>query len=460
MTAEPAAAAEPARPAGPLAVLQDGLTVAAGSSRLLRGPSIYLGLLTLALAGPGLTSQLWVLSWSESVDLFSQADVDAANQVIGLSAVLLAVALAGIVAVAIEGGAIGAMLIAGRVTGRPVTLRLALERSRRVFWRLVRAALVIGLIEVVASIAWRAVTDGPQTIDGVPNLGVEPIPGAFVAMPFIFSTVAIVVADDGARAALRRSARLARQRLRLAVALAAFGLLSGVLEALALGSGLDLIVRLTDGLNLDVTAGAASLALAIVLGLAIVTAAGSLVFTVSALVSAPQIVAWDRLGLPTLGLPPAEPPPAEVAPAEPTLDVLVPTDTPVPAAALASAVAVVHTPTVLAALAPDAADALGQAPAPPAVVPPAPAPPVVVPPVVVPPAPAFAPSETEAAGPAAATPESPAMPVWGAPPPAASAWAIAAATPSRFRWVTIPMRLAIAGLWLIAIALMLGGPPG
>jgi hypothetical protein len=52
------------------------------------------------------------------------------------------------------------------------------------------------------------------------------------------------------------------------------------------------------------------------------------------------------------------------------------------------------------------------------------------------------------------------MPVWGAPPPAASAWAIAAATPSRFRWVTIPMRLAIAGLWLIAIALMLGGPPG
>jgi len=213
---------------------------------------------------------------------------EAHRQVLPVRDPAQAVALAGIVAVAIEGGAIGAMLIAGRVTGRPVTLRLALERSRRVFWRLVRAALVIGLIEVVASIAWRAVTDGPQTIDGVPNLGVEPIPGAFVAMPFIFSTVAIVVADDGARAALRRSARLARQRLRLAVALAAFGLLSGVLEALALGSGLDLIVRLTDGLNLDVTAGAASLALAIVLGLAIVTAAGSLVFTVSALVSAPE----------------------------------------------------------------------------------------------------------------------------------------------------------------------------
>jgi hypothetical protein len=437
-----------ARPTGPVSVLADGLTVAASSSRLLRGPSIYLGLLTLALAGPGLTSQLWVLSWSESVDLVSRADVDAANQVIGFSAILLAVALAGIVAVSIEGGAIGAMLIAGRVTGRPVTLRLALERSRRVFWRLVRAALVIGVIEIIASIAWRAVTNAPQTIEGVPNLGVEPIPGAIVSMPFIFSTIAIVVADDGARAALRRSARLARQRLRLAAALAAFALLSGVLEALALGSGLDLIVRLTEALNLDVTAGAASLVVAILLGLAIVTAAGSLVFTVSALVSAPQIVAWDRLGLPTLGLPPAaeaapaEPTPAEAAPAEPTPGEPVPTDALVPAVALASAMAVAPTSTALDALTPNAADVLVPAPAPPAV--------------------ALAPAGTEAAGPGPATPESPAVTARGAPAPpeAPSAWAIGAATPLRFRWVTIPMRLAIVSLWLTALALVLGGLPG
>ena len=297
--------AEPARPAGPLAVLADGLTVAAGSSRLLRGPSIYLGLLTLALAGPGVVSRLWVLSWTGSVDLASPPAIDAANGAIGLSDALLVLAVGGLLAVSIEGGAIGAMLIAGRVMERPVTLRIALERSRRVFWRLVRAALAIGLIEIVASFAWRAVTNAPSTIDGVPNLGIEPIPGAIASLPFIYSSVAIVVADDGTRAALRRSMRLAGQRLPLAVALALFALLSGVLEALALGSGLDLIVRLTEGLHLDVAAGGASLLLAIALGLVIVTAAGSLVFTVSALVSAPQIVAWHRLGLPTDGLPAA-----------------------------------------------------------------------------------------------------------------------------------------------------------
>jgi hypothetical protein len=113
--------------------------VAAGSSRLLRGPSIYIGLLTLALAGPGVVSQLWVLSWAESVDLVSLAADDAASEAIGLAVILVVAAAAGLIAVSIEGGAIGAMLIAGRVTGRAVTLRVAVERSRRVFWRLVRA---------------------------------------------------------------------------------------------------------------------------------------------------------------------------------------------------------------------------------------------------------------------------------------------------------------------------------
>ena len=307
-----------ARPAGPVSVLGDGLTVAAGSSRLLRGPSIYLGLLTLALVGPGVVSELWVLSWSGSVDLFSVAEVDAANEAIGRSVWLIFLAAVGLAAVSIEGGAIGAMLIAGRVTGRAVDLRLAVERSRRVFWRLVRVALMVGVLEFIASAAWRAATNAPPVLDNVPNVSIEPIPGAIVSLPFIYSTVAIVVGDDGARAALRRSAGLVRRRVRLAIALAAFALMSGVIESLALGSGLDLIVRVTEVLHLDVTTGGASLFLAMGLALAIVTAVGSLVFTVSALVSAPQVVAWDRLGLPTGGLPAAEPvPPAVERVAEP-----------------------------------------------------------------------------------------------------------------------------------------------
>ena len=394
---------EPARRAGPVSVLADGLTVAAGSSRLLRGPSIYLGLLTLALAGPGVISRLWVLSWSGSVDLASQSAIDAANGAIGLSNVLLVLAVAGLVAVSIEGGAIGAMLIAGRVMERPLTLRVALERSRRVFWRLVRAALAVGLIEIVASFAWRAATNAPSTIDGVPNLGIEPIPGAMVSLPFIYSSVAIVVADDGTWAALRRSMRLARQRLPLAAGLAAFALLSGVLEGLALGSGLDLIVRLTEVLHLDVAVGGASLLLAVAVGLVIVTAAGSLVFTVSALVSAPQIVAWQRLGLSTGGLPAA-------VPGEPMAEPLDEPDLAVTGAAVTGAAVASVPPGIVV-------DQVDQPVAPP----------------WEPPAEVFVPAPSTAV--------------------------LAPAAQARFRWVTRPMRLAVVGLWLVAVASSLCGPP-
>ena len=393
---------EPARPAGPLAVLADGLSVAAGSSRLLRGPSIYLGLLTLALAGPGVVSQLWVLSWSDSIDLTSQAVVDAANEAIGLSSFLLVLALGGLIAVSIEAGAIGVVLIGGRVMARPVTLRLALERSRRVFWRLVRAALAIGVIEIAVSLAWRFATNAPAMVDGVPNVGLEPVPGAIASAPFIYSTVAIVIADDGTRAALRRSVRLARQRAKLTVALAAFALLSGVLEGLALGSGLDLIVRVTEGLHLDIAAGGASLVLAIGLGLAIVTATGSLIFTVSAIVSAPQIVAWDRLGLSTDGLPAAPP-------ADPVVEPAAEADVAPPTSLMAEAVAA---------------------------------------------------SVAEPVGEPLGAPEPPMAPAWsGAPVSEPNAWALAAAAQPRFRWVTIPMRLTAVGLWLVVIASIVGGPP-
>jgi cell division septation protein DedD len=381
-------------------VLADGLTVAAGSSRLLRGPSIYLGLLTLALVGPGVVSELWVLSWSGRVDLVSTAEVDAANEAIGRSAFLLAVAVAGLVAVSIEGWAIGAMLIAGRVTGRPVTLRIAIERSRRVFWRLVRVALMVGALEIIAGAAWRFATHAPPVLGDMPNVTLEPIPGAIVSLPFIYSTVAIVVADDGARAALRRSARLARQRLPLAAALTAFALLSGVVEGLALGSGLDLIVRVTEVLHLDVASGGASLFLAVVLALAIVTAAGSLVFTVSALVSAPQVVAWHRLGEPLAGMPAAVVAAAEAAEPEPT-------------------------------------------PAEPEPTPAEPEP--------TPAEPEPTPAEPE---PTPAEPEP-----TPAPTPAPSAWQMAAERPVPFRWMTVPMRLTAIGMWLVALASLLGGSP-
>lgn len=417
------------RQAGAIAVLAEGLNVVTGSSKLLRRGSIYIGLLTLALAGPGVLAGIWVLSGAGSDDLVALFEAPGAGNDLGVTVILLVAAGIALIAVSIEGGAIGAMLIGGRVLGRPVTLRLALERSRRVFWRLVRAAILVGIVELIASVVWRAVTNAPRLPGDVPNFNIEPLVGAIVAVPFIFASVAIVIADDGARAALRRSARIARGHVRLTFALAAFALLSGFLESFALGSGLDLILRLTELLQLDITTGGASLALAILLALLVVTATGSLVFTVAALVSAPQIVAWDRLGLPLTGLPPVDAPATDATAAavdDPSADLMPamarPFDELAPTAEPVAGVPMVTAPVpadiVLGAVAQPVA--IGE----------------------------LQPVPVTASG-------------WGQPVVAQplSAWAAAAETPPRFRWVTLPMRLTVIGLWLIAAALLLGGAP-
>ena len=151
---------------------------------------------------------------------------------------------------------------------------------------------------------------------------------------------------------------------------------------LALGSALDLIIRLVEPLHLDLTAGGPSFLLAAALALAVIMAAGSLIFTVAAIVSAPQVVAWVRLGLPTHGLPAAAPEP------EP-----------------------------LAAGRRARGGARGGA---------------------------------RAAGVLGVDP--------GARPRAPGRRRRQRQAP--FRWVTIPMRLVAAGIWLIAIASLVAGPPG
>lgn len=358
MTSAPFAAA---RPVGPRAVLGDGLTVVASNSRLLRTASIYIGLLMVGLAGPGVVAGLTLLDWEASFEVGAAIDDELAGAV-GRAGILILMAFVGAIIVTVEGSAIGVTLVTGRVLDRSIALRDALRRSRRVFWRLVRAGVIVGLVQLAVSHAWQ-IAIGVTSIGDFESLTSEPIPSAIATAPLLYATVAIVLADDGARAGLQRSIRVARAAPLLTAVLMAFGLLSSFIQAFALGSGLDLIVRLTDALHLDISAGGPSFMVGAALALIVVMAAGSLLFTVSAVVAAPQIVAWTRMGLPVDGLPVPAPEPRE--PIEP----------------------------------------------------PAPAPPVVAP----------------------------------------SAWAAAAAAPPRFRWVTVPMILTIAAMWLIAGASLIGG---
>ena len=414
-TAPPTAAARPET--RPTAVLAEAFTLAAGSSRLLRRASIYIGLLMLALAGPGVVAGLALLGSTDAFDPSAPLDEELATEA-GRALILIALALVGAIIAGVEGAAIGITLLAGRVMDRPISLAAALQRSRRVFWRLIRAGLIVVAVEMGASIVWGLAT-GAVKLDDLENLTTEPIASAIATLPFVWATVAIVLADDGARAALRRSMSIARRNRLLTVALGLFGLLAGVVQTFALGSGLDLITRLTEALHLDITAGGLSFLLAAALALAIVMAAGSLLFTVTAIVNAPQVVAWSRLGLPLDGLPTEGLPTVSVA-------------------ASSVATSLVESPPLAA---------------PPPASPPVAAPPPASPPVDVP-----LPDAASAAlaSPDPASPELALRPQgwWQpAPPqPPPNAWAVAAAREEPFHWVTLPMRLTVIGMWLIAIA--------
>ena len=424
------AGAIPAAPPRPLTALTEGISAAAATARPLRTASIYLGLLTAAFAGPAVAVFLWIESIAASIppDTGPGPGADAIADLELRSVTLILVAVLGVIAVMIEGAAIGIFLMAARVTGRPVSLRAAIERSRQVFWRLVRVGVLAGVVQGIAGYVWVTVTNPPAAGD-VPDVSVDPFVGTLVTIPFLYANVGVVLADDSGRNAIRRSFWLVRRYKRLAVALGLFAILSGVVETLALGSGLDIVIRLFDALHLDPAAGGASLAATFLLALALVAAVGSLLFTVGAVVSAPQVVAWVGVGQPVNGVA------AEAGGSLPVERV----DTTAVTAPATAAELVAPT----------------QEPAPPTSAPEPgiePDAPVIDPaPVEAPFTPVAAPTEPEAAvAPPADVPPAAPVTYWGTVPE----------RHAPFRWVTLQMRLVIVATWVIAFAVFATWRPG
>jgi hypothetical protein len=277
-----------------------------------------------------------------------------------------------------------------------------LLRARQVFWRLLGATILLAIVQLVVSAIYRLAIGTPPAPGpaGIPAFTVDPVPAVLVAIPFVLTTGSIVICDDGVLAAFRRSARLIARARRLGVALALFALLSGFVEGLALASGFDILLRITGVLHLDVSAGTASYLASALIGLAILMAIGSLVFTVAAVIAAPQVIALVRLGVPLTGL-------RRVA------------DVPV-----------VDTPGVDAYhLGVPGVTTASTWPASPAD----------------PPIPGDVTGPAVPSGPAASQPEAGTEPL--------------RAPRGRVRWITVPMRLLAIALWVIAVSSVLVGPP-
>ena len=284
--------APPARPVWPrmTKVLAGSLDLVTQSRIPLRNASLYFGLLGLITAGPVAVA---LIADAPNFDPVTFEGLSWGTILAGIIASLALIAInvdAQIIAVAILGGA---------KAGQPLTLREALRRSRQAFWPMFRAILLVGILSTILALILDAVLGGAlgRTTDAA-GVSSQLLVGLLTA-PFVYAGAGVVLGNVQAMESLRRSARLSRRRLRLAVVVSLFAVVAQYLVILAAFAGIDLVVRVLEPFHAQLEnfdASSISGFLLLTAGaLVALFAYGTLSFTVGALAAAPQVVAF--LGL-------------------------------------------------------------------------------------------------------------------------------------------------------------------
>jgi hypothetical protein len=295
---EPEVPPPPAAMPGAWATLSGGLDLSLSATRQLRGASVYIGLLTLALVGPFVIIILAFgaaqggFGWLEDAILGIQPDMVPVDDSVATYLLVSGfVAFIGFFVISVESQIIAAAILGGRALGRPMTLLEALHRSRQVFWRVVGASILVGFLLVVPNIFVNLVLSSTFDQASEASTVIATGVGALLAAPFAYIVTGIVLGDVGAGEAVRRSTRLARARWRLAIAVSSVGAVVAYIQLFASGAGVDILSRFGGALHLgfDSTTGTIALSLVVLTG---VLAIGSLTFTLTALRDAPQIVAF------------------------------------------------------------------------------------------------------------------------------------------------------------------------
>lgn len=297
--APPPEAPPPPRPMpGAWATVGGGLDLSLSANRELRKASLYIGLLTLFLVGPFVITVLAYGAVQGGFDWIGDALIGLTPDVVPVResfwtyvSVSGIVAALGLVVVTVESQIMGAAILGGRALGRPVKMREALRRSRQVFWRVIRASILVFLILLVPTAilnAWLPSVFGETS--EAPAVILTAV-SALIGAPFVYIVTGIVLGDVAAAEAVRRSTVLARASWRLAIVVSAIGAAISYVELFATGAGVDVLSRVGGALHLgfDSSAGTAATAIVVLAG---VLAIGSLTFTLAALRGAPQVVAF------------------------------------------------------------------------------------------------------------------------------------------------------------------------
>jgi hypothetical protein len=284
--------------------LARSLDLSAHATPQLRPASIYIGLLFLGVLGPVVLLIIAILGRHPIIaDAIGRAligeqtpltDPEARDALLTLVPVFL-IAMVGLVGVSVDAQAIAIVVLAGRLVGEPVPLRSSIAWSRSRFWTLLRGSFLVGIPAAIVSALLTEYLAPVLGRDSEGTVLVASTLSTLAVLPLVYVAAGIVLGEVGAIEAARRSIRLARARWGLALLISAVGIGIGYIQAFALGSGADVLVRIGIALNLGFDRGTLAAAATVVLTLAAIVALGSLTFTVAALAAAPQVLGFLSL---------------------------------------------------------------------------------------------------------------------------------------------------------------------
>lgn len=304
----PTAPLAPLAPAGPTIELASDRRLVSASFELLgranddmRRASFYIGSIVLGTVGP-----LALTTWAVSVVAIERATSEMEALLGGAVGAALAItgllALIGLIVAGVESRTLAVAMLGGRMAGRPITPRQALARSRRVFWRAVVAAVIVGIPLAIAQAVAGSIVE-PMLGEAIEASVITTLlVTVAVGAPFAYVLSGVVLGDVDPVESMRRSFRVFRARKLAAVVVVAFETIALLLIFLGVSTGLDIILRLLGALGLGVDSGPAGLALMTGGIVAAVFAFGTLVFTVIGITVAPQVVMFVGLTHATMGL--------------------------------------------------------------------------------------------------------------------------------------------------------------
>ena len=306
--AEPTPAPDPMPPPGPVPAVESTRRLLGASFDLLgrasddmRRASFYIGMIVLVTVAPAVLA-----TWALEVAALHHTE-SGLERLVGQAGyswygILVSLAVVGLAVASVESRTMAASILGGRVAGRPITTRQALQRSRMVFWRAVVGSLIVGIPVAIAQGILTGVGEalvGPQTDL---SIVITTLAAALVGAPLAYILTGIVLGDVDPFTATRRSFRVFRARKMAAVIVAVFETAAVLLVVLGLGAGLDLGLRLFDALGVGADSGPAGLAFVTVGIVVLVFAFGTLVYTALAISIAPQVVMFVGLTRATIGL--------------------------------------------------------------------------------------------------------------------------------------------------------------